>query len=57
MQNENVKLLWNFSVQTDNVIEHIRRDMRLIIRKLSRVSVERCGDHFIAGKEVEKVLN
>ena len=60
LENENVKLLWDFSIQVDRKIDHYRPDI-VIFHKNTRscliVDVAIPGDHKIDQKEIEKITN
>ena len=60
LENEEVKLMWDFNVQTDRVIEHRRPDIILIKKKTKQcliIDVASTGDHGVAKKETEKITN
>jgi hypothetical protein len=60
LEDEHTKLLWDFNVQTDRVIEHRRPDI-ILIDKESKVcfliDVAVPGDHNVDFKEIEKLDN
>ena len=58
MENEHVKLLWNFNVQTDRTIEARRPDLILIdkiIEECKIIDVAVPGDTRVVKKEEEKI--
>ena len=58
MENENAKILWDFNVQTDRVIEHRRPDIILIKKETNEcfiIDVACPGDHNIGMKQFEKI--
>ena len=58
MENEHVKLLWDFNVQTDRTIEARRPDLILIdtiIEECKIIDVAIPGDTRVVKKEVEKI--
>jgi hypothetical protein len=58
-KNDKVKLLWDFHVQSDHVIEHCRPDL-LMVDKVTNtatiIDVAVPGDTTIADREQEKIL-
>ena len=60
LENETVKLLWDFSIQVDRKIDHYRPDI-VIFYKNTRscliVDVAIPGNHKIDQKEIEKITN
>ena len=60
LKDEHTKLLWDFNVQTDRVIEHRRPDIILIDKDSTEcflIDVAIPGDHNVDFKEVEKLDN
>ena len=59
LENEEVKLLWDFHVQSDHVIEHCRPDL-LLVKKKSReatiIDIAVPGDTRIVDREQDKIL-
>ena len=58
MQNEFVKILWDFMIQCDRVIEHRKPDIVVVEKQTSKCSiidVANPGDHNIMKKKVEKL--
>ena len=59
MENEAVKILWDFHVQTDNNIEHCRPDI-LIVNKCEKeaiiIDIAVPGDIRIIDREQDKIL-
>ncbi|XP_072169447.1 uncharacterized protein [Diadema setosum] len=57
-ENDQVKILWDFDVQTDNVIQHRRPDIIVVERARQMctiVDVAVPGDSRVAEKEKEKI--
>uniref|UniRef100_A0A1X7UR25 Uncharacterized protein n=1 Tax=Amphimedon queenslandica TaxID=400682 RepID=A0A1X7UR25_AMPQE len=58
MENDSVKILWNFMIQCDNYIEHRKPDI-VVIDKIEKkcliIDVAIPGDNRIMKKEEEKV--
>ena len=57
MENEHVKLLWDFTVQTDRTIEARRPDLILtdkIVKECKIIDVAVAGDTWVVKKEEEK---
>ena len=56
-ENEKVKILWDFMIQTDRVIEHRRPDI-VVVEKIGGkcfiIDIAVPGDHNIQQKEIEK---
>ena len=60
MENENVKILWDFNVQTNHLIEHRRPDIVILHKRERRcdmIDVAVPGDKRVASKEQEKIDN
>ena len=60
LENASAKILWDFNIQTDRVIEHRRPDITVVekdARKCFIVDVAIPGDHNIERKEFEKIDN
>ena len=58
IENETTKILWDFTIQCDRVIEHRRPDITVVDkvkRKCWIIDVAIPGDHNIATKEFEKI--
>ena len=59
MENDEIKILWDFSFQLDRRIDHYRPDI-VVFEKLGRIctiiDVAIPGDHRINEKEIEKIL-
>ena len=59
LENDSVKLLWDFHVQSDHVIEHCRPDLLLVKKKTKEaviIDIAVPGDVRITEKEQEKIL-
>ena len=59
LENDEVKLLWDFHIQTDHVIEHCRPDILLVKKKEQSaiiVDIAVPGDQRIKSKEQDKIL-
>lgn len=59
-ENENAKILWDFNIQTDRVIEHRRPDITVVDKSANKcfiIDVAIPGDHNVARKEIEKIDN
>ena len=59
LENEEVKLLWDFHVQSDHVIEHCRPDLLLVKKKTKEatiIDIAVPGDTRIADREQDKIL-
>ena len=57
--NDDVKLLWDFHVQSDHVIEHCRPDLLLVKKKIKEaiiIDIAVPGDIRITDKEQDKIL-
>ena len=56
-ENEEVKILWDFMIQTDRVIEHRRPDI-VVVEKIGGkcfiIDIAVSGDHNVQQKELEK---
>ena len=60
VENDVVKILWDFNIQTDRIIEHHRPGITVIdktSRKCLVVDVAIPGDQNVAKKEFEKINN
>ena len=58
MENERVKILWDFNIQTDNVIQHRRSDIVKVYkkeRKCQLIDIAIPGDNRAELKEHKKV--
>jgi hypothetical protein len=58
LENERVKLLWDFSIRTDRVIEARRPDIVVVNKKEKEtiiLDVAVCGDFQVQDKEIEKM--
>lgn len=58
IENQDVKILWDFTIQTDKKISHNRPDIVLIDKRNSKcqiIDVACPGDKRIQGKEIEKI--
>ena len=59
LENDDVKLLWDFHVQSDHVIEHCRPDLLLVKKKSKEaiiIDIAVPGDVRITDKEQDKIL-
>ena len=60
LENDRVKILWNFPVQTDHTVRHNKPDI-LVFEKISRsaiiIDITVPADVNIAKKQTEKILN
>ena len=59
LENDDTKLLWDFHVQTDRVVEHCRPDILLVKKKEERaiiIDIAVPGDTRIKTKEQDKIL-
>ena len=60
MENEDVKILWDFNIQTDNLIEHRTPDIIVVNTKDSIcdiIDLAVPGDKRVNLKEIEKIEN
>ena len=60
IQNEDVKILWDFMIQCDRVIEHRKPDIVVIEKKTNKcliIDVANPGDHNLEKKKAEKLDN
>ena len=60
MENEDVKILWHFNIQTDHLIEHRRPDIVVLNKKDSTcdiIDVAVPGDKRVNLAEIEKIEN
>ena len=60
IQNEDVKILWDFMIQCDRVIEHRKPDIVVIEKKTNKcfiIDVANPGDHNLEKKKAEKLEN
>ena len=60
LENQEVKLLWDWNVQTDREIEHRRPDILLIKKESNEcmiIDVANPGDHNVEKKQFEKINN
>ena len=60
LENDSIKILWDFNCQTDRYIHHRRPDIILInkeTKECSLIDVAIPGDHRVDDKEVEKITN
>ena len=58
IENEQAKILWNFSIQTDHEVRHNRPDITLInkrTRTVALIDISCPNDHNIAAKRMEKM--
>ncbi len=59
LENDEVKLLWDFHVQSDHVIEHCRPDLLLVNKKIREaiiIDIAVPGDTRIVDREQDKIL-
>ena len=59
LENDDVKLLWDFHIQSDHMIEHCRPDLLLVDKKIKTatiIDVAVPGDTRIVTKEQDKIL-
>ncbi|KAL5258978.1 hypothetical protein ACHWQZ_G009445 [Mnemiopsis leidyi] len=56
LENNDVKLLWHFHVQSDHVIEHCRPDLLLVKKEAVVIDIAVPGDVRISDKEQDKIL-
>ena len=60
VENDRVKILWDFNIQTDHVIQHRRPDIVVLYkneRKCHLIDITMPGDKWIELKEQEKIVN
>ena len=60
VRNDRVKMLWDFNIQTDHVIQHRRPDIVVLYkteRKCHLIDIAVSGDKRIKLKEQEKIDN
>ena len=60
MENERVKIMWDFNIQTDHVIQHRQPNIVIVYkkkRKCQLIDVVIPGDSRVELKEHEKVKN
>ena len=60
VENERVKILWDFNIQTDQEIKHRRPDIVVVNKDKNEctiIDVANPGDHNLAQKKFEKLDN